>query len=82
MSKEIKFERLKKVQVDVNEAGTSKVIIQVVKWGDNVPGLEKRSYYKDKTDGTFKAGKLKAFTREDFKIMHTHRKEIYKLLKG
>lgn len=62
MSKEIKFNQI--LEVSCEETDTFKKVIQVVKWGDSAPTLEKRSYFKK--DDEWLCGKASGFTRKDF----------------
>jgi hypothetical protein len=55
------------------------VRLQVVKWNDNKPVLEKREFYLD-GDGGEKTGKAKGLTKEDVEIILAHKGEILTLM--
>lgn len=77
MTKEnFKSEQLLKVSVTKTEK--SKTVIQVIKWGDNKPSLEKRGYYKK--DGEWICGKAMGFNLNDFKKILKHKSEIKEAL--
>ena len=78
MADELKFQRLLKVNVVKSEK--SKVILQVAKWGDNNPSLEKRSYYLK--DGEWHTGKAAGINYQDFKKILKMKNEIKSVLKS
>lgn len=62
--KDIKFEQLLEIYEKESENGKSKTVLQVVRWGDNPPTLEKRNYFW-KDDDWF-CGKQCGMTKKDF----------------
>ena len=62
------------------QIGRGNVIrLQVVRWNEYSPVLEKREYYKNK-DNEEKTGKAKGFNYEDFEIILENAEKIQKLL--
>lgn len=64
MSKEIKFKQLLEIYSNESENGKSKTVLQVVRWGDNPPTLEKRNYFIK--DDEWMCGKASGLTRKDY----------------
>lgn len=76
--KEVKFEQLLEIKETESENGKSKTTIQVAKWGDNAPTLEKRMYFLK--DGDWMTGKACGFNLKDFKRILKHKDEIKEAL--
>lgn len=76
--KEVKFKQLLEISVNESENEKSKTVIQVAKWGDNPPTLEKRMYFKK--DGDWMCGKACGLNLKDFKKCIKYKDDIKEAL--
>ena len=72
-----KLEIVKEISLHEGEKNTT--LLAVVKWFDNKPTLEKRSYWKD-DNGKLKCGKSMGLRLEDLKAYSANEKEILELM--
>lgn len=76
--KEVKFEQLLEIASVEAESGKSKTVLQVAKWSDNTPTLEKRMYFLK--DGDWMCGKACGLNLKDFKKCLKYKNEIKECL--
>ena len=80
---EFKYERLwQDKELDYSdEAALSQVILQIVRYNEGNPVLEKRQYYWNYEEDGYKLGKAKGLTSEDLIYLFDIRETLLGLLK-
>lgn len=76
--KDVKFEQLLEISVKMSENEKSKTVLQVAKWGDNAPTLEKRMYFMKGDD--WMCGKACGLSLKDFKKCLKYKDDIKEVL--
>lgn len=79
MAREIKCDVLKVINENVNPHNNNKTRLQVVRWNNGTPSLEKRPYYVT-DDGQERSKKAKGLKAEDFDLILQNADEIRAIL--